>query len=215
MTPEQFLQFADPLPEPTLLVSGSGFVLAVNRAAQHRLGLHFDAANQTSLASFVAESSDEVAQFLRRCSSSRQMVLGALTLQRSGGEPIACRAEGAVVRPRQDQSEAILLLRLLPKAAVVGQFLALNEQVSNLNKEILRRRETEEALQAAKRMAASHVEEHWRRRNRNRCGRQRRIHEPDGREVSRLDGRGSRRSSANRCISYSQRAHSSASGQPR
>ena len=150
MTPEQFLQFADPLPEPTLLISGSGFVLAANRAAQHRHGLHFDATNQTSLASFVAESSDEVAHFVRRCSSSRQMVLGALTLQRSGGEPITCRAEGAVVRPRQDQSDAILLLRLLPKAAVVGQFLALNEQVSNLNKEILRRRETEEALRRQK-----------------------------------------------------------------
>ena len=150
MTTEQFLQLADPLPEPTLLVSGSGFVLAVNRAAQHRLGLHFDAANQTSLASLVAESSDEVAHFVRRCSASRQMVLGALTLRRSEGEPIACRAEGAVVRPRQGQSEAILLLRLLPKAVVVGQFLALNEQVSNLNKEILRRRETEEALKRQK-----------------------------------------------------------------
>jgi hypothetical protein len=39
VAPDTFLQLSDLLPEPTLLVSGTGSVLAANRAARERLVL--------------------------------------------------------------------------------------------------------------------------------------------------------------------------------
>lgn len=150
MTPQQFLQFANPLPEPTLLLLGNGTILAANRAVSERLSLSSQDVCERSLTSVVGEPAIEVEHYLRNCSRSRKMFLGALTVVDTNGRKLACRAEGAVVIPRDGDKEAVLLLRLTPKDSTVGQFLALNERIGKLGREILRRRETEDALRRQK-----------------------------------------------------------------
>jgi PAS domain S-box-containing protein len=150
VTPDQFLTFADPLPEPMLLVSGGGLVLAANRATEGRLGVAPRDLRGKRLAEVVAEPAEEVAHYLRACSRNRKLVLGALTLHGPAGEAIACRAEGAVLRPKADAGDAVLLLRLVPKESAVGQFVALNLRVANLANEIQRRKRAEEAARQEK-----------------------------------------------------------------
>ena len=99
MTPELFLQFSDPQPEPALLISGSGTVLAVNRASRDRLRV--DALTGRPLVEAVSEPSGEVAKYLRACTRSRQMVIGALTVAGT-----SCRAEGALLRAAGADGEA-------------------------------------------------------------------------------------------------------------
>ena len=144
MTPEQFLTFADPLPEPMLLLAGSGRVLAGNRAVEKRLGVALHEVRGKNLTDVVAGTPDEVAHYLRSCSRSRSLVLGSLYLLAQGGESVACRTEGALLRPRTKGSEAVLLLRLIPKESAVGQFVALNQRIEELGREIQRRRRAEE-----------------------------------------------------------------------
>ena len=145
MTPEQFLTFADPLPEPMLLMAGSGVVLAGNRAVEKRLGVALHEVRGKNLADVVADSPDEIAHYLRSCSRSRSLVLGSLQLLAQGGEGVACRTEGTLLRPRTDGSEAVLLLRLIPKESAVGQFVALNQRIEDLGREIQRRKNAEAA----------------------------------------------------------------------
>ena len=116
MTPELFLQVTDPLPEPTLLVSGDGKVLAANRATAERLGKSPVALRGRLLSNAMTEPPDEVAKYLRACSRSRQLVLGALTV--SGG--VACRAEGAILRSAVTDGETLVLVRLVPKESATG-----------------------------------------------------------------------------------------------
>ncbi len=74
------------------------------------------------------------------------MVLGSLLFARQDGGKTPCRCEGAVFRPRDGESPALLLMRLIPKEAAVGQFIALNQRVTELTKEIVRRKAAEAAL---------------------------------------------------------------------
>jgi len=153
VTPEQFLTFAEPLPEPMLLLTGSGIVLAGNRAVEKRLGLALHQVGGKNLADVVADSTDEIAHYLRSCSRNRSLVLGSLNLLGGDSESVSCRTEGTLLQPRTEGAEAILLLRLIPKKSAVGQFVALNQQIESLRKEICRRRQAEaEARQQAEQL---------------------------------------------------------------
>jgi PAS domain S-box-containing protein len=145
VTPEQFLQFADLLPEPTLLVSAEGLILAANKAVAVRLSMSSPTSGR-SLNELLADPPSDVAHYLLACARSRQLVLGSVTLLSENGQTVECRAEGALLQPRQQDAPALLLLRLVPKASTVGQFVALNLRIEEQGKEIQRRKRAEQDL---------------------------------------------------------------------
>ncbi|HEY9422025.1 MAG TPA: ATP-binding protein [Thermoanaerobaculia bacterium] len=145
MPVDSFLQVAELLPEPMLLVSAAdGTILAANRCTEKFL-LDPGALPGRALSDLVAEEPAEVAGYLRSCARSRQLVLGALTILRDG-ERVACRTEGAAFRVRSAAGPALILLRLLPKEAAVFRFIVLNQRIDALNREIARRKKAEEDL---------------------------------------------------------------------
>ncbi len=140
MTPEQFLLFAESLPEPMLLLAGDGLIFAGNRAVEKRLGISVAGLQGKRLAEVVVDSPDEVSRYLRLCSRSRSLVLGAMRLQIKGSEGIACRLEGTLISPKKAGAAAVLMLRLMPKESAAGQFVALNQRIEELGSEIQRRK---------------------------------------------------------------------------
>jgi PAS domain S-box-containing protein len=144
VSPDDFLAWAGALPEPTILATTNGKVLAANRAVERRLGVPRTALVGQQLADVVSDPPDRVADYLRACSRSGELVLGALTLTH-GGREIPCRCEGAVLR-RAGGGEPRLLLRFLSRRCAVGQFVALTDKVRELAREIVRRQEAERAL---------------------------------------------------------------------
>ncbi len=143
MSPEQFLLFADVLPEPALLVGGDGLIHAANRAVEDRLGRPASGLIGGRLADLAADPPDAVAEYLQACSRTRSPVLGSLAVKAGGGDPLRCRCDGAVVRPDPDPAEARVFLRLTPAAS---QFAALNQKIEELNGEVRHRRRVEEEL---------------------------------------------------------------------
>ncbi|HMB02176.1 MAG TPA: ATP-binding protein, partial [Isosphaeraceae bacterium] len=146
MSIEAFLQFADLLAEATLLVSGSGEILAANRSVAGRLGLDPAALRGRPLLNLVAGPPNPVARYLRACARTREMVPGALVVRAGDGRMIACRVEGAALQPRSGTDAALILLRLFPKDAHPSQFALLNQRIDELSKEVAKRRRAEEQL---------------------------------------------------------------------
>ncbi|HYX15018.1 MAG TPA: ATP-binding protein [Nostoc sp.] len=137
MTPDQFLKFAQVLPEALLLVTSAGEILAVNQPAARLFNKTSKALIGQCLTEFVTDSSQKVIDYLRACSQSRQMILGVLTIQQAQGEGIACRSQGSVIEPRSPESPAINLLRLEKRTS--DQFVVLNQKNHALSKEIQQR----------------------------------------------------------------------------
>ncbi|MBD2102542.1 ATP-binding protein [Leptolyngbya sp. FACHB-261] len=144
MTPEQFLKFARLLPEPMLLTSGKGQILATNPAFSKMLGLPRQIPQGRTIFELATNPPDQVKQYLRNCSSSREMVLGSLTLRANDGETCLYRCEGAAIQPSSPESPALILLRLKNRESASSRFTLLNKKINELAKEIRQRQRVEE-----------------------------------------------------------------------
>jgi PAS domain S-box-containing protein len=149
MPVEAYLKLIDRLSEPHLLVSGEGIILGANRRLV-RLGVEPHGLRGRPLSDIVAQPPEVISAYLRRCSKTSDPVLGSLTLRRPDGGELACRSDGSVVDPPSNVAGAVILLRLVPKDASVGQFLTLNQKIEQLGREILNRKKAEEELREQK-----------------------------------------------------------------
>ncbi|MBN3886248.1 MULTISPECIES: ATP-binding protein [unclassified Nostoc] len=159
MTPEQFIEFARVLPEPLLLVSGEGQLLATNQPVADILGLRRQELPGRMLFELVTESTNDIVKYLQACSSSRAMVIGSLTLRKNDGQTLICRSQGAVIQPWSPESSALILLRLENRTLATNNFVLLNEKIDELAKEVQRRKQAEEALWKANQELEIRVEE--------------------------------------------------------
>ena len=132
------------LPEPAFLLAGSGEIVFANLGVTQMLGLEPGSIVGTSFEALVAEPAERVQDYLRLCSRSRQFIPGAFTWPDARGTALAIRCDGAVVVPRTDSQEPILLVRCRPKAEAVDQFAVLNEKITALSREIIERRKLQQ-----------------------------------------------------------------------
>lgn len=146
MTPDQFIEFARVLPEPFLLLTGEGKILASNRAASAMLGCKNKEIQGKDLWELVTDSPEKVLNYLQVCSRNRQMVLGSLSFLLPDKTVLICRVEGAVVQPSSPGSPALNILRLESRAAASVEFVLLNHKIDELTKEIHQRQQAEAAL---------------------------------------------------------------------
>jgi PAS domain S-box-containing protein len=138
----EFSAFADPLPEPTLLLSGDGRILAGNPAFDD-LGFEPRHVENRPLAELTIDSEPEVARYLKRCARTRSFVLGALVFRGNDGLAVPCRTDGCLLRWAENDADVRLLLRITAKASATGRFVALNQRIDDLAHEVRQRQRAE------------------------------------------------------------------------
>lgn len=149
MTAEQFLAFARLFPDPLLLLSSQGRVVACNFAVTTLIGLPYEQLQDRPLTTLVTTSPDQVARYLQNCRRSGAFVLGALTfVVENGRTTLPCRCEGARLRTTLSDDAPGILLRLKPVEDASRNFLLLNQQVDALRTEMRQRQRAEEAERA-------------------------------------------------------------------
>ncbi len=120
MTPRQFLEVADLLPDALLLLDEEGTILAANRAAA-ALGNAPAFVAGRSLHSFTGTPAAAVREYLRRCAGSRDAVAGKLALT-MGGVSVSCACSGGVGGAEGGRTGIMLrLARETPARAVDGE----------------------------------------------------------------------------------------------
>lgn len=133
------------LPEPALVLSGEGFVLASNRAAQRALGLPA-AALQTSRLVDLVQQPERLEGYLKSCARSLDPIPGAFSVTKEGSRPLHFRCDGARLDIPLEGVRTPVLLRFRPKAEALTQFAVLNERLQLLTAEVKKRQLAEEAL---------------------------------------------------------------------
>src|SRR5580700_3692467 len=145
MPSDHFAAISDLLPEPMLLVRLDGTIERCNCAFATHLGKTQASVSGRRLDSLIRETQSELAEYLSACAGSGQMVVGSLTLLR-GREWAFYRCDGAAYRAPSSTASACVLLRLVPKPEGIGGFVALNEQIKQLNARMERCERVEETL---------------------------------------------------------------------
>ncbi|MBD2210253.1 PAS domain-containing protein [Calothrix sp. FACHB-156] len=146
MNPEHFLEIAQALPEPLLLVTSQGEILATNPSVAIMLGRSIKEIRGQMLFELVSEPTDKVLNYLQACSRSRQFVLGSLTFFLADQTSLICKCEGAVIQPLTSESPAFNILRLQKRASASGDFILLNRKIDELTKEVQHRKQAQEEL---------------------------------------------------------------------
>ncbi|HKY03681.1 MAG TPA: ATP-binding protein [Blastocatellia bacterium] len=143
MTPEQFQEFAKLLPEPLLLLSANGRILAVNPPAAELLGVNTQVLEGRALSDFLADPPDKTTRYLRTCSRTSQRIFGSLSVQNANGQVVKMRGEGGAIKSAPG-GPVFVLLRLKSTDSVTSKFIELNKKIDQLASEIRRRREAEQ-----------------------------------------------------------------------
>ncbi|WP_437949485.1 ATP-binding protein [Sorangium sp. So ce296] len=134
-----FGQLADVLPEPVLLVSTDGLVVAANQSARKALG---GASEGQALVALCSDAREHVEGLLRRSARVRQPTIGTLTLHQGR----RYRVEGAVVRPSSEGQPGIVVLRFVHEQAALSAFVELNRTLAHLRREITAQRRASREL---------------------------------------------------------------------
>jgi signal transduction histidine kinase len=151
MTAQEFASLLRPLPEPHLVLTAEGEIVAANAPALRLLGLESGMPPVPALVALVTDQAARVREQLERWSRSGSMVPGRLT-PRNTGKP--CRCRGSAVNLDAGAHGRFLLVRFEPDEARSSRFTALNRTIEDLTRETHERMRAEEALRAGQRRAA-------------------------------------------------------------
>ena len=135
---------AEVLPEPMMLVTVGGRVIAANRTLRQILGTGFVVGRQYDVSEIFRTPGEQIREYLRLCSGVRQFLPGSLKLHFYSEAELDLRCEGVGI-DSSNFPEQIILLRLKAKVAAAERFRTLNEQIDALNSEIGKRIKAEEA----------------------------------------------------------------------
>lgn len=135
----------DIFPEAILLLDQHGILLAFNESARHQLRAVPIEPGHTFLVDICSNPAEQLQAYLRCCLRTKNFLPGIVTFN-ADPTALAFRAEGALYNGDDDISTRKILLRLTPRQAAASRFLALNQQVEKLSREVDRRRRLEVEL---------------------------------------------------------------------
>ena len=97
-----FLEVADWLPDPLVLLRRSGEILAANRTAVRHLQLPETPLSGALLQSHVAGDYREVDVFIGRCARTRGPLPGRIPIRLADGTVLSCRCSGGLFHQQGD-----------------------------------------------------------------------------------------------------------------
>lgn len=134
------------LPDPILLVTRDGTLLEANPAAREWLGLGRGPLREVRLRDVTGTPPEAVERLLERFARTREILPGALTWRRPGHPPTTRRCDGGLVQPATAGGQAVILLRCREAREATAGFVALNDQVAALTREVASRKRAEADL---------------------------------------------------------------------
>lgn len=138
METAQFLEFADCLPEPLLLVTQQGRILAGNVAAHQLLKPMDGELQDKQLIEYVQETALELDNYLRACAESANPLIGSLTCHTTDEKNLCY---GRSLQPQTAQTA--IMLRCMSTAIDGGVAQSYNLQADILQQEVNRRQQIE------------------------------------------------------------------------
>lgn len=150
MSPDEFFLLTNPLPDPVCMISTAGNIIAANDAAARFFETDLNIIQNKSLYDLATDNRDKIRQHLRNWSRSRDMIPGPLNLRINNSEIRSCNCNGSLLRPKTANSPAAIILRIERREHFSKNFTVLNKKVAQLQKEIVVRQRTEQALAKSK-----------------------------------------------------------------
>ncbi len=130
MTRNNFLEFANLLPEIMLLIDPQGLIIAANSAAQQKLFLPADNSKTLDFFSLSTSSKEIIVRFFKTCISSHEFVFADITLRCPANKTIETYTEGCRIPTTAVQKQPLILLRCITKLDTPSRLLELQQHTN-------------------------------------------------------------------------------------
>lgn len=137
----------DVLPEPMFILDLQGRLIDMNPAARRLFGWPASGLPELGTQALLDEPAERLAALLRQGLRAGGPSPVRLVLRLPEGRSEPCRCQLFRVQPGNGRPLSVLV-RILPGEAATSRFIALNERIEALSREVARRREAEDALRA-------------------------------------------------------------------
>ena len=142
-TIDLFARFAESIADPVLVVATDLTILAANSAAAEMIGATRKALAGRSIAEFVDERRDILAKKTEQWARSGSALPATLRFKTLAAEYLRVHCTGSAVRL---DSHQVVVLHCRPGQESTRRFVALNEKIEQLAREIAERGRAEAAL---------------------------------------------------------------------
>lgn len=142
--PECAARLLRALPEAAMFISADGQIHLVNSAARVHFAHVCDDPTSRQLAMLVQEPEGKLAETLQAWSRSTHPTPGSFSLK-TAEKATTFNAQGSIILTGSEDTPPILMVRFWLRAAA-NPFVLLNQKLAQLNDEVARRRNVEEAL---------------------------------------------------------------------
>ena len=120
--------------EPLLFVDRDATIVDANEAAAEFMGRPRPALIGAPLTAVFADDTGHIHRFLTSCSRTNRFAAGSLKCHSNNGDLIACRCEGGYLPPSAGEGDGLIVIRYLPRNAATDSFVALNAQLTILQR---------------------------------------------------------------------------------
>lgn len=148
MLVENFAVITNSFADPYFLLTQDGTVLAVNQAAQKKFNLLDNKFGEIKLCALTAEAPGKIEQLLQMWARSRSPLPGKITFNIDQETPTHYLCKGSVIQTTGNSVPALIMLQCHEKPKFTTSFITLNENIEQLRREIIHRRNAENQVNA-------------------------------------------------------------------
>ncbi len=132
--------------DPMIFLSGEGIIVSANQAFAELCETTVDRLRGQSIMIFFGTPEARVREIVERCSRTSGPLPFSAEVRTAKGVPVRCHVLGALLERGESSRSTTISLRVTPHPASTQNFKQLNEEISSLKREILARKQMEEAL---------------------------------------------------------------------
>ncbi|MDX2477015.1 MAG: hypothetical protein QNL05_06590, partial [Gammaproteobacteria bacterium] len=146
MLPQVFTEITNSLSEPHFLLTKDGTIISANRAARKKFSLPDTIAETLNLATLMNQGAQKLKPLLHMWLRSKSPLPASIVFKARQDAPDHYLCKGNTLRSASNGESALIMLQCTNKKQSTAVFVALNQKIEQLTREIVERRNAEKEV---------------------------------------------------------------------
>jgi C4-dicarboxylate-specific signal transduction histidine kinase len=143
---ESFAQITNSLAEPHFLLASDGSIISANQEARKKIIAVNSNVEATNLSMLMVDGIDRLKQLMQMWSRSKSPLPASIRFRSEGEEPVNYLCKGNLLQPALNGESALIMMHCTDMQQSSAVFITLNENIEQLKREIIERRNAEQTI---------------------------------------------------------------------
>lgn len=159
MLRKSFKEVTNAFRDPHILLDRKGDIVSANDAAQKRFLSHDHEEKPVNLSTVTTEKQERLDSLLEMWKRSKSPLPGSIKFNQNGAGEMLYVCKGSLVQPATQNQDALIMLQCTEKQKSTRAYVALNEKIEQLKREVFQRRCAEKEIRKLNQVLEQRVRE--------------------------------------------------------